>query len=295
MPEPLIDRVIRRQDWMEGWADAIQGAVGWFFGILGPLGRFLRDVLHGTKILGHPLHPALTDVPLGAWSVGVVADIVAHYFHQIPPVAGDFALLVGFLSGLAAGAAGYTDFHDTFSQERRVAMTHGLTMTLILVLDFVSLLVRFTGGNRAVAVAIAIVALLLALFGAYLGGHLTFGFGTMVNHNAFSEGPSEFVAVGKRADFEEGKLVKVDAGGMPVLVVRLNGQLNAIGNTCSHAGGPLNEGTLNRDEVTCPWHASVFCVRDGRVRHGPATFDQPHFEVRELAGRVEVKLLTPLH
>jgi nitrite reductase/ring-hydroxylating ferredoxin subunit/uncharacterized membrane protein len=280
---------------MEGWADAIQGGVGWVYKTLGRPGLLLSDLLHGTKLLGHPLHPALTDVPLGAWSVGIVADIVAHYFHQIPPVTGDLALLVGFLSGLAAGAAGYTDFHDTFGQERRVAMTHGLTMTLILVLDFISLLVRFTGGNRAVAVAIAIVAYLLALFGAYLGGHLAFGFGTMVNHNAFSEGPSEFVAVGNRSDFAEGKLVKVEAGGMPVLVVRLNGKLAAIGNTCSHAGGPLNEGTLKGDEVTCPWHASVFCVRDGRVRHGPATFDQPHFEVRELSGKVEVKLLTPLH
>src|SRR5438270_7730443 len=261
MPEPMIDRSIRRQNWMEGWGDAIQGAVGWVFKVLGPVGRWLKDILHGTKILGHPLHPALTDVPLGAWSAGIAADYVAHFFHQIPPVAGDFALLVGFISGLGAAAAGYTDFHETFAQERRVAMTHGLTMTLILVLDLVSLLIRFGAGNRAAAVAIATVAIGLALFGAYLGGHLTFGFGTMVNHNAFASGPEDFVVVGKPADFAEGKLVKVEAGGMGVLVVRVDGKLAAISSTCSHAGGPLNEGTLDRDEVTCPWHASVFCVR----------------------------------
>src|SRR5437763_16434513 len=184
MPEPMIDRIIRRQDWMEGWGDAIQGAVGWVFKVLGRPGRWLKDLLHGTRLLGHPLHPALTDVPLGAWSAGIAADYIAHFFPQLPPVAGDFALLVGFLSGLAAAAAGYTDFHETFAQERRVAMTHGLTMTVILVLDLVSLLVRFGGGNRAAAVAIAAVAIGLALCGAYLGRHLTFGFGTSVNHNA---------------------------------------------------------------------------------------------------------------
>src|SRR5438874_6373175 len=197
MPEPMIDRIIRRQNWMEGWGDAIQGAVGWVFKVLGPVGRWLKDILHGTKILGHPLHPALTDVPLGAWSAGIVADYAAHYFHQIPPVAGDVALLVGFLSGLGAAAAGYTDFHETFAQERRVALTHGLTMTFILLLDVVSLAIRFGGGNRALAVSIAVVALGLALFGGYLGGHLVFGFGTMVNRHAFEEGPEGFVGVGK--------------------------------------------------------------------------------------------------
>jgi nitrite reductase/ring-hydroxylating ferredoxin subunit/uncharacterized membrane protein len=295
MAEDLVDRVLRRQDWMEGWGDAIQTAVGWVFKSLGPVGTWLKDILHGTKVLGHPLHPALTDVPLGAWSAGVVADFAAHYFHQLPPVAGDFALLVGFLAGLGAGAAGYTDFHETYAQERRVALTHGLTMTFVLLLDVISLWIRFAGGNRALGVGIATVALALAIFGGYLGGHLVFGFGTMVNHDAFAEAPEDFVAVGKPADFAEGKLVRVMAGEMPVLVVRLNGKLNAIANTCTHAGGPLNEGSLAHGEVTCPWHASVFRLADGRVKHGPATFDAPLFTVREHAGKVEVKPAQPLH
>ena len=168
-------------------------------------------------------------------------------------------------------------------------------MTFILLLDVVSLWVRFSGGDRAVAVGIATVAIGLAVFGGYLGGHLVFGFGTMVNHNAFAEGPEDYVAVGKPADFGEGKLVRVSAGGMPVLVVRLDGKLAAIANTCSHAGGPLNEGSLADGRVTCPWHGSVFTVGDGRVRRGPATFDVPKLTVREHAGKVEVKLAEPLH
>ena len=74
MAESLVDRVLRRQNWMEGWGDAIQGAVGAFYSSLGAPGRVLRDAMHGTRVLGHPLHATVTDVPVGAWTVGVIAD-----------------------------------------------------------------------------------------------------------------------------------------------------------------------------------------------------------------------------
>jgi nitrite reductase/ring-hydroxylating ferredoxin subunit len=101
--------------------------------------------------------------------------------------------------------------------------------------------------------------------------------------------------VGAVKKFAEGKPVRVNAGDMPVMVVRLGGRLNAIAATCSHAGGPLEEGKLTGDIVTCPWHGSRFCVTDGRVEGGPATFSQPAFEVRESDGKVEVRLPAPLH
>jgi nitrite reductase/ring-hydroxylating ferredoxin subunit len=82
---------------------------------------------------------------------------------------------------------------------------------------------------------------------------------------------------------------------MAVLVTRIGGRVYAIANTCSHAGGPLNEGSLDGDVVTCPWHGSRFCVRDGRVEGGPATFAQPALSVREREGKLEVKLAQPVH
>ncbi len=54
-------------------------------------------------------------------------------------------------------------------------------------------------------------------------------------------------------------------------------------------GGPLSEGTLKEESVVCPWHGSEFRLEDGRVLNGPATMDQPCFEVREANGRIEVK------
>lgn len=297
MSEQAADRVIRQMGWLDPVGDVIQKIVGGIYGALGAPGRLLKDVAHGQKLLGHPAHPAITDVPLGAWTVGVVADFTAYATHAIPQSAGDLALLVGVLAGLAAAVTGYTDHHETYGHERRVATVHGLLMTTVLVLEVVSLLLRWKGGEgvHGTAVGISTVGYALAVFGAYFGGHLAFGLGTMVNRNAFAEAPEGFVEVGRAADFPEGKLTRVQAGTMPALVVRTESGLHAIAATCSHAGGPLDEGSLEGDVVTCPWHGSRFCVRDGAVRNGPATFPQPAFEVREAGGKVELKIAQPLH
>lgn len=293
--EGALDRILRRQGWMDGVAELIQNIVGGVYSALGPLGRPLKDVAHGTTVLRHPLHPALTDAPLGAWLVGVILDYAAHFYPSIPVQAGDIALAFGTLAALGAAVTGYTDFHETFGMERRAALTHGVIMTLVVLLEIASLALRWAGGHPA-GVGLATVAVILAMVGMYVGGHLAFGFGTMVNRNAFAEGPSEdFVGVGDASDFPENTMRRVDAGGMPALVIRLNGRLCAIAAVCSHAGGPLDEGELEGSVVTCPWHGSRFDVCSGKVRGGPATFPQPAFDIRERDGRVELKLPVPLH
>ena len=70
----------------------------------------------------------------------------------------------------------------------------------------------------------------------------------------------------------EGRLVRAQAGEMPVVLLRRGGEVLAIAETCTHLGGPLSEGELDGDVVTCPWHGSRFSLHDGSVRHGPATF-----------------------
>ena len=297
MAESLLDRVIRRQNWMESWGDAIQGGVGAIYSGLGAPGRALKNAMHGTTVLGHPLHPAVTDVPIGAWTAGVVADYVAHFTDRLPTEAGDIALAVGVVTGLLAAVTGYTDFHETFGTERRYALLHGLTNTVVMALMFASLALRWWAGDglHPLAVALSTVGYALVLGGGYLGGHLVFGTATMVNRSAFLEGFEGMVEVGASTDFAEGELRRVEASGMPVLMVRRGGQLHAISNTCSHAGGPLDEGSLDGPVVTCPWHGSKFDVRSGRVCGGPATFDQPALRVVEAGGRVSVELAQPLH
>jgi nitrite reductase/ring-hydroxylating ferredoxin subunit/uncharacterized membrane protein len=291
MARPAVDRWISSQGWLEPVGDLEQRIVGGFYGALGGFGRALKNVAHGTWPLAHPLHPAVVAIPLGAWTVGVVADYAALASRAVPTRVGDFALIIGLLGAAVSAWSGLTDHHETYGQERRVATLHGLVMTSATVLFLVSLLLRWFAGPdiHGLAVALATIGLLGALVGGYLGGHLTFGYGTAVNRNAFTEPQAEWTAVGRADQFGEGVLRSVTVGPAAVLVVRRDGRLLAIGDTCSHAGGPLHEGTLEGDEVICPWHGSRFCLRDGSLRGGPATFPQPRYEVREVEGRVEAR------
>lgn len=294
--ERVLDRFVRSQRWLDPTAEWTQKVVGAFYEALGAPGRVLRNLMHGTTLLGHPLHPALTDVPLGAWTVGVLADWLFIATGRVPPVAGDLALALGLLVAVVAAVSGYTDFHDTFGLQRRAAITHGMTMTAVILLDIVSVAMRFGApGLRVGGILVSTLAWLIAIAGAYVGGHLTFGMGTAVNHNAFYEGPTDYVRIGSRDDFPEGEMRRVEAAGMPVVILRRMGLLHAMGAVCSHAGGPLDDGKLAGEVVTCPWHASQFRFGDAKVMAGPATFDQPLLKVRERGGVVEVKLAHPMH
>ncbi len=293
--ERLLDRTVRRQAWLDPIADTLQRGIGGFYGALGKPGMAAKNLMHGEIGLHHPLHPSLTDIPLGAWTVGVLADWLAVATGRVPYVAGDLALAIGVAGAILAALTGYTDFHETNGHERRTALVHGLTMTGVLVLELVSLAMRLVQPDlRVGAILVSTVGWLVAVTGAYVGGHLTFGLGSAVNHNAFEEGPGEFVRVGSRDDFPEGEMRRVEAAGLPVAILRRRGLLYAIGAVCSHAGGPLDEGKVEGEVVTCPWHGSQFRFTDGRVTCGPATFDQPPLAVRERGGIVEVRLAHPL-
>jgi nitrite reductase/ring-hydroxylating ferredoxin subunit/uncharacterized membrane protein len=291
--EKGTDRFLRRQQWMEGWADGLQRVIGATYRGLGPLGRPVRNVLSGTYVFRHPLHPALTDVPLGAWLCGVVLDYIALASNLVPRGAGSIALAIGLAGAAGAAVTGYTDFLDVYGLERRAAFAHGLTMTVVFLIQTASLVLRLVG-VYPLGVGLSTAALFLTMFGMYIGGHVVYAYGTRINRLTFLPEPEGYASVGAPADFPEGQMRKVEVGGLDVLVVRLDGTLNAIVNTCTHAGGPLDEGTLEGDTVTCPWHGSKFSVRDGSVRGAPATFPESRLEVREQDGRVEVKLADPL-
>jgi nitrite reductase/ring-hydroxylating ferredoxin subunit len=73
---------------------------------------------------------------------------------------------------------------------------------------------------------------------------------------------------------------KVTLGGQQVLIANVNGKFYAIGDVCTHVGGPLHEGILEGHEVECPWHGSRFDLTTGKVKHGPASRPEPAFEVK---------------
>jgi ferredoxin-NADP reductase/nitrite reductase/ring-hydroxylating ferredoxin subunit len=71
--------------------------------------------------------------------------------------------------------------------------------------------------------------------------------------------------VANKQDLKEGALVKVEAGGTPIVLAMVGGKVYAIDAVCTHEGGPLEEGKLEGHNLTCPWHYAVFDVRNGNV------------------------------
>lgn len=73
------------------------------------------------------------------------------------------------------------------------------------------------------------------------------------------------VVVGKTSDVQEGKMVHITAGGMEIVVTKLEGNYYAMDNSCTHAGAELHEGELNNSELTCPWHGAKWDIKTGSL------------------------------
>ena len=242
----------------------------------------IRDLLDGVW-LGNPLHPALTDVPLGAWTTALVLDFAGSE-------AADEALAVGILAAIPAALTGLNDWSHLKDDARRIGVVHALLNTMGLTLNVASLVAR-RSGNRSLGRLFSGVAFAGTAFSAHLGGHLSFGLGVRVNRTAFEDPRERYAPVCEEADLNGGKLVGVELEGEAVVVSRLEetGEVCAIAATCSHAGGPLAEGKRDGDTIVCPWHGSRFDLCSGEVEGGPAVYPQPRYEARVRAGKVEIR------
>jgi nitrite reductase/ring-hydroxylating ferredoxin subunit/uncharacterized membrane protein len=289
MANEMLTGVIDRQEWLDPLGDQVQKAVTGAFEAAGPTGQQIKNALHGTW-LGHPLHPALTDVPIGAWTAAVVMDAMDNIRGDdtFAPAA-DAAIGIGLVGAVASAVTGLTDWTATDGRARKVGLTHGL-MNMAGALLFTTSYVMRKNNNRQAARGFSMLGFAVAMGSAYLGGKLVFDEQLGVNHTAGGPPlPTEFVAVLPEAELQENQPRAVDARGTPVLLVRTEGRICAIHATCSHAGGPLPDGKIEGNTVRCPWHASRFCLDDGSVIDGPATHPQPSFETRVENGMIEVR------
>ena len=90
---------------------------------------------------------------------------------------------------------------------------------------------------------------------------------------------SEFVKVARKQDVSEETIREVKYNEESVCLANIGGKYYAIGNICTHEGGPLAEGTLQDFEVECPWHNARFDMRTGEVLSPPAEKPVPTYEV----------------
>ncbi len=261
------------QDWLQG--QLRQGRL-----------QGLKEALNG-RWLGHPLHPALSDLPIGAFGASALLQLGERADPGLSGAA-DLLLGAGCVAGVGAAASGLADWQDKYGAELELGTAHALLNSASLLLFVAALGARRRGG-RGVGLALTALGLGGLGAGAYVGGDLVFRYGSQVNRNAFAEGPSKWRAVADEGEVVEGSFLRRPAGGTEVLLTRFEGQICAAGAVCSHAGGPLDELPLEDGQLHCPWHGSRFELRTGKVVHGPATVDNLVFETRVSAGRVEIR------
>jgi nitrite reductase/ring-hydroxylating ferredoxin subunit len=169
-------------------------------------------------------------------------------------------------------------------------MLHALLNSSVTLLNIGSAVLRLAGQRRT-AITLASSAYAISIYSAYLGGELSYSSGIGVNHVAWEGGSDDFVAVLDEKDLLPGKLTRVDAAGIPAVLLKDGKTIHAIAATCSHLGAPLDEGRYEDGIVYCPWHNSGFRMSDGSVANSPAVCSQPGFAVRVRSGRIELRRL----
>jgi nitrite reductase/ring-hydroxylating ferredoxin subunit/uncharacterized membrane protein len=267
--------------------DAPASAIAKQFRTMLPSGGGIKDVLSGVP-LGHALHPLLTDVPIGAWTSATILDLVGGEAGR--PAA---KTLVGV--GLAAAGptalSGWTDWADSEPGNdpvRRVGIVHAVANVSAVLLYAASYAARRRGSHTAgVLYGLAGAGAMGA--GGWLGGDLVFARGVGVNETLFHEVPADWTAVLDASMLADDRPTTAIAGDLPLVIVKRNGTIHALADRCAHRGGPLHEGDLEGDCISCPWHGTRFRLDDGSVERGPSAYPQPVYEARVHDGRVEVR------
>jgi uncharacterized membrane protein len=170
--ESAIDWIARR-DWLERTAGTAQPVVVKTFKAGGTAGQKVKDFLHGVWF-GHPLHPALTDVPLGAWTVALAFDVMAgHTGRKEYARAAETAVAIGLAGAIGAVVTGVTDWSETGGRARRVGLMHGLLNAGSMALYGASFLLRRRDQRRA-GRNLSYLGYAISMTSAYIGGHLVF-------------------------------------------------------------------------------------------------------------------------
>ena len=289
MPAEKVVRALGDQESLDSLATPLQEAIKSLFASAGAAGREAKDFLHGSA-LGHPLHPALIELPVGAWTLAAILDALEMTGLRRRDGFADTAIKIGLVGAVGAAVAGATDWSETDGRAKRIGLAHGVMNLTAAGLYAISLLFRGRR-SRSTGIALSMTAFGLAMSSAYLGGHLAYGEQIGVDHTATADQgtPEKFVAVLDAKELAENKPTRVTANGVAVLLVKQGDAIHALRETCTHLGGPLAEGKLEGDSIRCPWHGSRFCLKDGRVLEGPAVFPERVFDERVREGRIEVR------
>ncbi len=269
----LVDR-LERASWLDGICEVVSKPLRKVV-TSGPV----EDALSGTA-LGHPAHPMLIAVPIGAWTSASTLDLIGA-----DRKAARALVALGVISAVPAAATGVSDWLSTARAERRVGLVHALANSVATSLQLASWRVR--RDNRPAGAALSAAALVVTSAAGWLGGHLAYAQGVGVDTTVFQRLPTEWTDL-CALDEVSAHPSRHDIDGVPLVAYRDGEQIIVLADRCTHRGAPLHEGDVEDGCITCPWHGSTFDSA-GQVMSGPATRPQPALEVRAADGRVQVR------
>lgn len=289
MSENKILTAIGKQEWLEPIESKGSELIKNAFAGAGPAGQAAKNALHGVW-LGHPLHPAITDVPVGSWTVAAVLDVLDMQGDSKYQAGADAAVMLGLVGAIPAALSGMADWSETQGKPQRVGAMHGVLNVTAAAMYAGSYAAR-KSDKRGLGRWLGFLGFGLVMASAYLGGELSYAQKIGVNHapDAEEELPKEYTAAVAEDELTDGKPVKATVNGTDLLILKRGNKIYAMAEKCSHMGGPLAEGTVEGDSIVCPWHGSRFCLENGRVEDGPATSNQPVLDVKVEGGKVLVR------
>ncbi len=264
----------------------------------------LKDVLEG-KPFRCPIHPALVHLPIALFPLSLVFDVASRLASRsdLPLVRAAFICLVaGLATALLAAVFGFVDYSEIRNDHpaKKTATAHLILNLVAVGLYAGSAGLRFSALHAAstatMPLVISLVALAVLSYSGYLGGSLVYDDGIGVGrHRRRTRTPETTLAVETKDgpvaiagadDLREGETLRVSIDGVVAAVVRLNGEVYAFQEFCTHRFGPLSEGCFKNGAVECPWHRSRFDVGTGKVLAGPAKVDLRTFRTAVRDGKI---------
>ena len=272
----------------------------------------LKDFLEG-KPLRHPIHPMLVHFPIGLFFLSLLLDIASFVFPNVPNLVlpSFYAISLGLVTALLAAVPGFADYTDIRRDHpaKRIATVHMILNLIVVTLYLINLAIRFSADVdlkvHPLAFLLSLVGVALLSVSGYLGGRLVYDDGIGVGrHKRHMPTPrdtihltapipgadSVFVPIMAAQQLRERETLRVEIGGQIMAVAKIDNQLFAFQEFCTHRFGPLSEGSLDGFNVQCPWHNSCFDVRTGKVTNGPAKVDLKIFKVETREGKVGILL-----
>ncbi|HTM85488.1 MAG TPA: Rieske 2Fe-2S domain-containing protein [Mycobacterium sp.] len=285
--------VLGRQEWLDRPSYRFENVLSFVFNAFGGARNRVTNVLNGVW-LGHPVHPPLASLTSGAIGTTVALDALsilpgrpatelldASRFAQR-------ALGLGILANLASAVTGVTDWQHTHEQDRRIGAVHGVLNLIATALYILSWRDR-RGGRHRRGIAISALGYGITTGSGFLGGALVFGSGVGIDQSGQRARIDDWTPVVPAASLPEGKLQRVEADGVGLVLYRDGEQVAAVGEYCPHLAAPMADGWVDRGSIVCPWHGSQFCIETGQVVRGPAAAPLPCYETRLRDGMVELR------